>query len=142
MRNPPLDEGRRWLRQASEDLRWTRHLAEQGAYHLACFLAQQVTEKALKAFLYARGEEIVLGHSVERLCAAAAAFEPVFQSMARSWSILDGYYIPTRYPNGLPGGIPADVYGQQAAADAVRLATEAVKFVRTLIDKENEASPG
>lgn len=39
MRGNPLDEGRRWLAQAQEDLRWTRHLAEEGAYYLACFLA-------------------------------------------------------------------------------------------------------
>jgi HEPN domain-containing protein len=96
MRNKPLDEGQRWLRQAREDLHWAQHLAAQGAYHLACFLAQQVTGKALKAFLYAQGEEIVLGHSVERLCASAATFETEFQKHARSWSILDGYYIPTR----------------------------------------------
>ena len=133
MRNQPLEEGQRWLRQAQEDLHWARHLAEQGAYYLVCFLAQQVTEKALKAFLYAQGEEIVLGHSVARLCAAAATFEPEFQTYTRSWSILDGYYIPTRYPNGLPDGIPADVYTQGAAADAVHLAGEAVHFVTTLL---------
>jgi HEPN domain-containing protein len=139
MRNKPLAEGQRWLRQAQEDLRWAHHLAGQGAYHLACFLAQQVTEKALKAFLYAQGEEIVLGHSVERLCAAAAAYEPQFKSFARSWSILDGYYIPTRYPNGLPDGIPADVYTQQAANDAVALANEAVDFVtQRLADVDGE----
>ncbi|MFQ5614535.1 MAG: HEPN domain-containing protein [Anaerolineae bacterium] len=136
MRNKPLEEGRRWLRQAQEDLRWARHLAEQGAYHLACFLAQQVAEKALKAFLYAQGEEIVLGHSVERLCAAAASFEPEFRTQARSWSILDGYYIPTRYPNGLPDGIPADVYTRQAATDAADLAGEAVDFVATRLADE------
>lgn len=139
MRNKPLEEGQRWLRQAQEDLRWARHLAEQGAYHLACFLAQQVTAKALKAFLYDQGEEIVLGHSVERLCAAAAAIEPEFQTRARSWSILDGYYIPTRYPNGLPDGIPADVYTQQAATDTVDLAKEAVEFVATRLTDEDAA---
>ena len=133
MRNRPLEEGQRWLRQAQEDLRWARHLAEQGAYHLACFLAQQVAEKALKGFLYAQGEDIVLGHSVQRLCAAAAAFEPEFRTRARSWSILDGYYIPTRYPNALPDGIPADVYTHHAAADAVELAGEAVDFVATFL---------
>jgi HEPN domain-containing protein len=133
MRDNPLDEGKRWLRQAREDLRWAHHLAEQGGYHLACFLAQQVTEKALKAFLYAQGEEIVVGHSVQRLCAAAATFEPEFQTRARSWSILDAYYVPTRYPNGLPDGIPADVYTQQAATDAVELADEAVEFVTALL---------
>jgi len=138
MRNSAREEGLRWLRQAEEDLRWTRHLAEEGAHHLACFLSQQVTEKALKAFLYAQGEEIVLGHSVQRLCAAAAAFDPEFEMRGQSWSLLDGYYIPTRYPNGLPDGIPADVYTRRAAADAVALAIEAVGFVqRRLNDSES-----
>ena len=133
MRNQPLDEGRRWLRQAQHDLHWSRHLAEEGAYYLACFLSQQVAEKALKAFLYSQGEDIVLGHSVARLCAAAAVYEPEFQVDARSWSILDGYYVPTRYPNGLPDGIPAEVYTRQAADDAVELATEAVETVAALL---------
>lgn len=129
MRGSAAEEGLRWLRQAQADLRWTRHLAEEGAYHLACFLAQQVVEKALKAFLYAQGEEIVLGHSVARLCSAAASFDAGFEARARSWSVLDGYYVTTRYPNGLPDGIPADVYTEKAAQDAVVLAEDAVTFV-------------
>ena len=72
MRGSPAEEGRRWLEQAQEDLRWAEDLAQRGGFHIACFLAQQVGEKALKAFLYAMGEELVLGHSVERLCGEAA----------------------------------------------------------------------
>ena len=41
--------------------------------------------------------------------------------------------IPTRYPNGLPDGIPADVYTEGAAQDAVRLAGEAVARVAALL---------
>ncbi|MGQ9459594.1 MAG: HEPN domain-containing protein [Anaerolineae bacterium] len=140
MRNDPLEESRRWLRQAEEDLRWTRHLANQGAYYLACFLAQQVAEKALKAYLYAQGLEVVLGHSVERLCAAASAYDPAFGVHARSWSLLDAHYIPTRYPNGLPDGIPADVYTQKAAQDAVALAEEVVETVRRHLKTPPSAS--
>ena len=72
MRGSPAEEGRRWLEQAQEDLRWAEDLAQRGGYHIACFLAQQVGAKAFKAFLYAMGEELVLGHSVERLCGEAA----------------------------------------------------------------------
>jgi len=129
MRRKPLEEGLRWLRQAQEDLHWAQHLAEQGAYHLACFLAQQVAEKAIKGFLYGQGEEIVLGHSVERLCASAAGYDPAFADNARRWSLLDGYYVPTRYPNSIPDGIPADVYTADAAQSAVSLANEAVAYV-------------
>jgi HEPN domain-containing protein len=134
MRKGALEEGKRWLAQATADLHWADHLAREGGWHLACFLAQQVAEKALKAFLYAQGEEIVLGHSVARLCAAAARYRPEFADKARRWSLLDGYYIPTRYPNGLPDSIPADVYTQDAAMDAVALARETVTWIRQSLD--------
>jgi HEPN domain-containing protein len=126
-------EGMRWLEQAIEDLRWTKDLAERGGYHIACFLAQQVSEKALKAFLYAQGEEIVLGHSVERLCASAAHFDPIFSEKVKRWALLDGYYIPTRYPNSIPDSIPARVYTEGAAKEAAQLAKEVVDFVKGLI---------
>lgn len=122
------------MSQAAEDFKWTKLLAEQGGWYLACFLSQQVTEKALKAFLYAQGEEIVLGNSVARLCADAAEYNMDFSEKAKRWSLLDGYYIPTRYPNGLPDGIPAEVFTEEAAKSAVALAEEAVNYVKGLID--------
>ncbi len=130
MRNPEFDEGIRWLTQAEEDLKWAKHLALEGGFHIACFLAQQVAEKALKAFLYARGEEIVLGHSIVRLCVSAVAYQVDFSEKSNRWGILDSFYIPTRYPNGLPESIPAEVYTQEIAQKAVDLADEVVEFVK------------
>ena len=91
--------------------------------------------KALKAYLYAQGEEVVLGHSVARLCIDAAHYRAEFSEKAKRWNLLDGYYIPTRYPNGLPGGIPAEVYTSDAALSAVALAEEAVGYVQQLLDQ-------
>lgn len=139
MRKSPREEAERWLAQAAVDLRWVDHLVKEGGWHIACFLAQQVTEKAIKAFLYSQGEEIVLGHSVERLCSAAKRFQPRFAEWAQRWTLLDSYYVATRYPNGLPDGIPADVYTRDAAAGALALAREAVEWVRELLDAD-EAS--
>lgn len=130
MRGTPPAEGRRWLEQAEIDLTWAQHLSDQGAYHLACFLAQQVAEKALKAFLYSRGADIVLGHSVERLCAEASEAEPSFAEGCARWSALDGFYVPTRYPNALPDSIPARVFTRSAAEEAVGHAREVVEAVR------------
>lgn len=134
MRKSHLDEGNRWLNQAKADLKWAKHLAREGGWHIACFLAQQVTEKALKAYLYANGREVVIGHSVARLCQAASEYDLRFSDFSKRWSILDGYYIPTRYPNGLPDGIPAEVYTQEAAKSAVGMADEAVQFISTLLE--------
>ena len=130
MRKGPLEEGSRWLAQAEEDLRWAEHLVEHGGYYLACFLAQQVGEKALKAFLYAQGEEVVLGHSVERLCSEAAKFDEEFEEGLRRWAILDGYYITTCYPNAIPDSLPARIFTEGVAREAVNLAREIVEVVR------------
>jgi HEPN domain-containing protein len=137
MRNSPLYEGQRWLAQAAEDLKWAKHLADKGGWHIACFLSQQVTEKSLKGFLYAQGVDIVVGHSVARLCASAAEHQAEFAEKAKRWSLLDGYYIPTRYPNGLPDGIPAEVYTQEAALGAVLLAEEAVEYIQGLLTQHS-----
>lgn len=135
MRKSPLDEGWRWLEQAEEDLRWAKDLAERGGYHIACFLAQQIGEKALKAVLYAHGEEIVIGHSIERLCRSASRWQPELTEHVTRWSVLDGHYVPTRYPNSLPDSIPARVYTRDAAQEAVRLAEEIVNFARVVISR-------
>ncbi len=74
---------------------------------------------------------MVIGHSVARLLARAADYQSVFaEEKAREWSILDGYYVPTRYPNSLPDDIPARVYTRKAADEAVALAADAVALVQ------------
>lgn len=127
MREP--DEARRWLDQAREDLKWTRSLYDQGAFYLVCFLSQQVAEKALKAFLYGQGEEVVLGHSVARLCEAAVRYDASIAKRCDRWGILDTYYVTARYPNSLPGTIPAQVFQRETAHGALQLADEAFTFV-------------
>ena len=117
-----------------------RHLAEHGAHYLVCFLAQQAAEKALKAVLYATGEELVLGHSVRQLSLRIAGLDSDeesgdetgterFRAKIDKWALLDSYYIPTRYPNGLPDDIPARVYNREAAASAVALVEDVLSQV-------------
>ena len=123
-------EGLRWLEQAEEDRRGAQLLFDGSSYHLACFVAQQVAEKTLKAFLYAKGEELVIGHSVEALCRWASEFDADFETLREEVAALDGYYIPTRYPNGLPDSIPARVYTRSAAEESLRLADRTLRLVR------------
>src|SRR2546426_8503449 len=59
-------EGRRWLAQAESDLAFAELASREAFFAYACFHGQQAAEKALKAFLYARGAEQVLGHSGRR----------------------------------------------------------------------------
>lgn len=130
MKPEALAEGRRWLEQAEADRHGAQLLLDGGSYHLACFVAQQVGEKALKAFLYAQGEEVVIGHSVEALARWAAEYDAEFAALREAVAPLDAYYIPTRYPNGLPGNIPARVYTRNAALETVRMADLVLDLVR------------
>lgn len=121
MTEAPRDEARRWLRQAERDLDDAEFAAGGNRFHLACFLAQQSAEKALKAFLFSRGAERVWGHSVAELCRDAAAFDGGFAELGKTAGSLDKYYIPTRYPNGLPGGIPSEAFIEADARSALEI---------------------
>jgi len=52
--------------------------------------------------------------------------------------VLDRFYIPTRYPNGLPGGIPAEVYLFGDAQQAISLAGEAIELVAKQLGSTGE----
>lgn len=126
-----LEEASRWLSQARYDLQAARINEQHTVYSWACFLCQQAAEKALKAFLYARGEGPVIGHSSFRLAQECATFDAQFNQILKACKKLDGYYIPTRYPNGLPGGIPHEVYDQADAQEALAAATAVLSLVET-----------
>lgn len=116
MRHEAVEQGRRWLAQAEADLDAAHYNLEGGRFYVVCFLAQQSAEKAIKAYLYARGEERVVGHSVTELLGRAGG---AFESLSEEAPVLDAYYLPSRYPDSLPGGIPAEVFGRSAAQTAL-----------------------
>ncbi len=130
MRPDPKAEGLRWLRQAEHDLDDAEYTLAGRRYSLTCFLCQQAAEKALKGFLYARGAEQVLGHSVADLAQECGALDGDFQALKPKAAPLDHYYIPTRYPNSLPGGIPAEAFDEDDAGRAVALVKEVIRLVK------------
>jgi len=127
-------EARRWIEQAKEDLTSAKILLDAKRYYLVCFLAQQIAEKALKSVIYFNKEDLVLGHSVRKLVEWANKFDNRFEDLINKISILDSYYIPTRYPNGLPEGIPAEIFNQDAAESAFKLAESTVKIIIDYLD--------
>lgn len=129
MRRTPSDEAGRWFLQAQRDLDDARYSAAGGRFNLACFLAQQSAEKALKALLYSAGAEAVWGHSVAELCQDVIAIHPDLAPLAMVGGPLDKYYIPTRYPNGLPGGIPSDAFVSVDARTAISMAEQVLDTV-------------
>ncbi|GIX49477.1 MAG: DNA-binding protein [Candidatus Tectimicrobiota bacterium] len=108
-----------WFRQAELDLEKARLDRQWGYYEWACFTAQQAAEKAVKAVYYARHGE-ARGHGVRELIVALGLpYEERLLALAAS---LDRFYIPTRYPNGLPAGTPHDYFTANEADQAIAAA--------------------
>lgn len=101
----------------------------RGKANLACFLSQQAAEKALKAFLCLEGNQLVWGHSVAELVDDATSADASFEALREKGSLLDRFYIPTRYPNGLPGGIPSESFNAKDPQEAMLAAKDIIDTV-------------
>ena len=60
----------------------------------------------------------MIGHSLFEMVARLSEIEPQFQVIVDEARRLDRFYIPTRYPNGLPGGSPFQNFTARDLADA------------------------
>ncbi|MBI1881779.1 MAG: HEPN domain-containing protein [Chloroflexi bacterium] len=133
-------EARRWFRQAKADLEVIRTLKSAGHYAATCFHGQQAAEKALKAVLYSQGSRVVLGHSVRELTRQCETFDPGFAALAGEAGLLDQYYIPTRYPNGLPSpAVPDETYTTAQADSAQEAAERVVDLVEAFLRSHTKA---
>lgn len=125
-----ISEAKRWLLQALQDFEDAKFNLSGKRYNVACFLSQQSVEKALKSYLFMKGAEEVWGHSTAELCNDAKNFDPEFSTIESNARSLDKYYIPTRYPNALPGGIPSHAFDEEDAKRAISLAEKIINFIK------------
>lgn len=116
-------EADRWWITAREDLDAARILHGAGKSSHACFLAQQSAEKAMKALWFAADHD-PWGHSIQKLVLEYPQqnrLQPLDDWVANA-AYLDKFYIPARYPNGLPDLTPGQVYISKDAEEAIEKA--------------------
>jgi len=130
------DEADRWRRQAAHDLDAARHLIDGGHHATACFLCQKAAEKTVAAFLIAKGAERVWGNALVDLCEDAMALDKSFDVIKSVAMLLDKYYLPTRYPTGLPGGVPAEAYDAIDSARALEISGDVRDFIARKLDPD------
>lgn len=127
-------EAERWYGQARFDLEAARGSVVAGNYEWACFQAQQSTEKALKALLLRQGKRQFLSRSIHDLLQEVQRFAPEFEAVSEARR-LDEYYIPTRYPNGLPGTVlPHHFYSEKEALECIDLAASVLRLISETLD--------
>jgi HEPN domain-containing protein len=124
-------EAERWLLTAEEDLEAAQLLLRARKYAHCCFLAQQSGEKAVKAIWYLEDAD-PWGHSIQRLVADFPRKDelPDLDAWIEQAALLDKFYIPTRYPNGLPDLTPGQVYRMADAVSSMEAARELVMACR------------
>jgi len=131
---PALEEAHRLQRLALRD-RGTFDLLlplPQATLAAIGFHAQQAAEKSIKA-VWLREDADPWGHSVKKLIddleSVNLTVHQYFAQYARAGLVLDRFYIPTRYPNGLPDLTPAEAFVADDAANCVLLAEIIVEAV-------------
>ena len=124
-------EAQRWLLQAENDFKYAKIGLREGFYAQVCFQCQQVCEKALKSIHYGElKKRIVIGHSLIELARELTVEQDLLDELA----VLDQYYITTRYPNGLPGALPYEVYTRKQAETAVRTGELVLNLARKTLE--------
>lgn len=116
------------LRAAERDLKTLRSMSDEAPEESFGFHLQQATEKALKAWIAARGEQYPLTHSVEtllrRLRALSVNTEP-FEGLDQ----FTPYAVTFRYEGVGPEAKPID-------------RQEMIGLVETLLERVREEVPG
>jgi len=115
---------REWVEKAEGDLDTAlRELRarKRPNFNAACFHAQQLAEKYLKAWLQENGFEVPRIHNLTELVAICIHRDGMFALIENDLKGLDGYAVRVRYP------------GQNATREEAALAVRIAKQVRAFI---------
>ena len=137
--NQNIIEAERWLAQAEHDMASAQWDMKGGFHESACFKMQQSTEKSLKAALLCLGKEGVTGHSTYALSKELIKIDKSFDKTQQPCRELDKLYVPTRYPDALPSGIPHDYFTKEDAEKAIAYGKIVIETSSAFIRKQEKA---
>ena len=131
-----MTEPLKWFDFAREDLIAAETMLEKELYNLACFHSQQGIEKGLKGFLRSRGQDFRKTHALVELAEMCRILDESFSALDKTCRKLDSYYIPTRYPDALPGGSREGLPTDRDAEKAVELLQRTLAWIRKKMAQE------
>ncbi|MEK6961446.1 MAG: HEPN domain-containing protein [Nanoarchaeota archaeon] len=140
--NQNLAEAERWLAQAEQDIKSAEWDVKGGFHESACFKTQQAAEKGLKAVSLSLGKSGVTSHSTFALARELAKTDRSFESVSSACRELDKLYIPTRYPDALPSGIPHDYFTKDDAEKAIKHCKQILSTASGAIAKKEKEALG
>jgi HEPN domain-containing protein len=124
-----------WFSMAESDLNFAKVGLREKFYSQVCFLSQQAIEKTLKGYLVHLGRSYPKTHKLvdlHRLC--GAKFLEPFKNKLK---LIDEFYIPARYPDGIPGGLPDRVSSLEDAGETLKVAEEIMQACFSHVGRKN-----
>lgn len=112
--------GERWLMFARQDLQMAELALNEGIYNQVCFHSQQCVEKCLKGLLANQRKTPPRTHSIVDLLGQLP--QDCLQDLRDELGQMDIFYIPTRYPDALPGSLAEGLPGREEAEEAIATA--------------------
>jgi HEPN domain-containing protein len=125
------DQVEQWWKFATEDLHVAGILLNEDIYTQVCFHCQQCVEKVFKSVLVHLGIPVVRTHSIVTLSKLLPV--DLISTIQGDVSIFDDFYIPVRYPDTLPGGLPDGPPGKQEAEEVLAQAIDIFQTVKSYL---------
>lgn len=120
-----------WLFHAYQDLLAARMLiVDRRLFNPTVFHCQQAIEKSLKAFLLYKHRKLFDGHNLTWLCKQAALTDQSFTKWIGKSTLLNRFYIETRYPADIPEEIDRQLVEEilEATEDMMDFICDNIKF--------------
>ncbi len=115
----------RWFVFARDDLRMAELALEEDILNQVCFHSQQCIEKTIKGWLEQHGMTPPRTHRMADLLPLLP--HELMGELAAPLLLMDRFYIPTRYPDALPGMLPGGAPTDDDAREALDLAQRALQ---------------
>ncbi|MBI4211181.1 MAG: HEPN domain-containing protein [Deltaproteobacteria bacterium] len=129
-----LEFAKEWLFYAGQDVQASNILYREKIYVQTCFHAHQCVEKTMKAFLVLHGQRIPKTHDLLVLFEDSLVLDQnLFKSFEDQMMTLNLFYIPTRYPDAIPGSLPHRLPNRSDAKEALTTAEEVYAVISQAI---------
>lgn len=127
-----------WLYSAGLDLKAANAALREDIANIACYHSHQTAEKAIKALLLRQSGSVPKMHNLGELLNKVISTQPEMKKLENKVRFLNQFYIPTRYPDALPGTLPEGLPSAETAGQAIEFAQEILDTVRPMLTPKTQ----
>lgn len=127
-----------WLYSAGLDLKAANAALREDIANIACYHSHQTAEKAIKALLLQQSGSVPKMHNLGELLNKVTSTWPEMKELEDKVRFLNQFYIPTRYPDALPGALPEGLPSTETAQRAIETAQEILDTIQPILSPKTQ----